>query len=539
MNAAGVNRARGSPLGAMGTTTCPTYARSSRLQALDRSTYTIVDVASIQQAPTILFGVFIVFDESAAVFYLDMILGSRSLDTRSRASRIKGRQLLAIGASVPLNVATLATALNPLPLSAILGAVTVAELIATPAHAQNVPTSGTTTTYVSMPTVTVQPTYTYSSTNSTVVSSTNSTVVQTSGSQISTAAGQATVRVTRTFTETLSERNDSAVKGGGTLTPSENGGAPSSVRSYAPDASLQAYFPNNVLKPGAEVFTPSYRIFATGFGGGFNDVTSLQGSFFGGLIGVDAQVMPNLIIGGAAGGSDSRSSSSAFAANSDSTGFNGSVYGIYSKNAYYAQSLTTLSSFNNDTRRVVGAFGGAPGATEVAAFGSFEVRERVELGRVLTGSDIPGLGDYKIVPFVAFEYANLHIDGHSEINVQGTGASQNLTTQGQNVTDLPTFVGARFERKYDLGNGMTLTPIVRLAYVHQFANAPVTSTFAAASSTAIFAANTTTLGRNAALTKAGFELGLSASTVVFANFDGLFSGDTSLYGGRAGVRYSF
>ena len=434
----------------------------------------------------------------------------------------------------PYNPYTIVSTINPAAPNRIVTTINPTTLDTIAANVQPFsPNVLTTTTNTSTGTTTT----TISPANGSSGNTNNyNNVAYAQNSQVGTAAGQASIRAGRTVSETLSDRNEDTVQGDGTLVQPATEAAPSSVRSYAPMERLQAYFPSNVLKPGPEAFTPKYKVYGTGFGGGFNDSSSLRGDFVGGLVGLDAQVLPNLLVGGAAGGSSTRASLAAGAASANIDGFNGSLYAIGTKGAYYAQSVTTFSAFTNETRRNVAV---GPGANEVALFGSFEVRERVEIGRVLTSKDVPSLGPYKIVPFIGFEYANLRLNGHSESNYAGTGTFADLTISGQTVTDLPAFIGARFERTFALGNGMTLTPIVRLAYVHQFADAPVTSSFAAATGATVFASNTTTLGRNAALTKAGAELAVRSNLVVFANFDGLFSGDTSLYGGRAGVRYAF
>jgi outer membrane autotransporter protein len=51
--------------------------------------------------------------------------------------------------------------------------------------------------------------------------------------------------------------------------------------------------------------------------------------------------------------------------------------------------------------------------------------------------------------------------------------------------------------------------------------------------------NAAQVGANAAQVKAGVQMALNPMTVIFANFDGEFSGSAQSYTGKAGVRVSW
>ncbi len=351
------------------------------------------------------------------------------------------------------------------------------------------------------------------------------------GSQASSSgAASASLGVTRAFSQTLDDHNEASVNGDGSVSPA---GTPANASGYAEAKDFSANFPMKIRK--SEAFTPAYRVFATGFGGGFELSGGQTGGFYGGIAGLDYQILPNIILGGAVGYSGSGSIVSSVGASGRTSGVNGSLYAIGTAGPFYAQTITTLSSISNHTLRNVAEVG----ALESASFGSFEVRERLEFGRVLSQKDLAFLGTVKITPFVALEIANIHVNGHSEINLTGIGNAAGLTTAGQDIADVPSFVGMRIERSFDVGNGMILTPIVRLAYVHEFATQSGAQSVVTATSESVIASNGTLLGRNAAQTKAGAELSLNSSTVIFANFDGYFAGTATLYGGRGGIRVSW
>lgn len=358
-----------------------------------------------------------------------------------------------------------------------------------------------------------------------------------SGGQIGGTVGIATIRTTRQVTETLNDQNVSQLEKSNAA-PVDTA-LPTFVAQYAPLSDYVAVKKGSPIVVDRTPVPPKYRVFGTVFGGGFDSTgfagAAEKGDYYGGLVGVDYQVQPNSILGIAIGGSGSRVDIDALTASGRVAGFNGSIYFITAFNKFYAQTVTTLSSFSNDTTRFV------PGvnALEKASFGSFEARERLEFGRIFDLGDVYGIPKFKVVPFIAVEIANLHQNGHTEYDANGGGGAASLTTEGTDILDVPGFIGARVEASYALGNGMTIRPIVRVAYVHQFASAPILQTALISSPSATFASNTTLLGPDSVLTKAGFELDVVKNTVVFANFDGLFSKNDDLYGGRAGVRYSF
>jgi hypothetical protein len=450
---------------------------------------------------------------------------------------------LYLGIALP----TALTPLPPLPLSAVLTVaaldVLTGVLIPQEASAQVVSSGGGSTTTGGTTTTTGGTTTTTGGTTTTTGGTTTTSGggttllapgTATQGSQVNSGASYGTVFITRTFTETLGDRNQQTVTGDGSV---QLPGLPANASGYAEPSAFQAKFPINVKDVPAPA--PAYRVFATGFGGGFNESGGQNGSFYGGLAGIDYQVLPNLIVGAAAGGSESRLSIASANASGTTSGVNGSIYAIATAGPFYAQTLTTFSSFSNHTSRNVAAADGFAAALEAASFGSSEIRERAEFGRVLTSKDLPWLDAVKITPFVALEIANLHLNGHSEINVNGVGNFAGLTTAGQDIADVPGFVGARIERSFDVGNGMVLTPILRAAYVHQFATQSVTQAVLVSTGASVFTSNGTLLGRDAAQVKAGAELSISRNTVLFANFEGLFSGNSDLYGGRGGIRVTW
>jgi outer membrane autotransporter protein len=90
-----------------------------------------------------------------------------------------------------------------------------------------------------------------------------------------------------------------------------------------------------------------------------------------------------------------------------------------------------------------------------------------------------------------------------------------------------------------LGNGLSFTPIIQAAYVHEFA--PQRTQFGTLASLpgSTFLVNGARPDSNAAQVKVGGELALGPNSALFANFDGEFAGHDQFYGGKGGLRYTW
>ena len=104
---------------------------------------------------------------------------------------------------------------------------------------------------------------------------------------------------------------------------------------------------------------------------------------------------------------------------------------------------------------------------------------------------------------------------------------------------MPGFVGARFQSVTGIGNGLLLVPTLQAAYVHEFA--PQRSQVASLIDlpAATFLVDGARPSYTSAQVKAGAELVVGPHSVLFANFDGEFSGQNQFYGGKGGFRYTW
>ena len=275
----------------------------------------------------------------------------------------------------------------------------------------------------------------------------------------------------------------------------------------------------------------TWRAWATGYGGtedvhgdsglGSNGLTS---TIYGGSLGVDYQLSPNYRAGIAVGGSDGSFNLPTLATSGSTTGGHIAFYDLATFGAFYAASSNSFSYYTNKTTRT------AVADTERGTFDSHEFRTRVEFGRHV---DVYGA---VLTPFVALDIAELRSNGFIEKTLTGPGVF-GLSVQGQSVASVPATVGARWQQKAVLGNGMVFAPSVQIAYVHEFA--PERSQIAgfAVLPGSTFLVNGARPDRDAAQIKIGGQLGITPASALFASFDSELSGHAQFYGGKGGFKY--
>ena len=302
-----------------------------------------------------------------------------------------------------------------------------------------------------------------------------------------------------------------------------------------------ADLPSTRAAPPPPAFAPvrTWRAWATGFGGA-EDIHGQAGigsatqndTIFGGTLGVDYQLLPNYLAGIAIGGSDGEFNVAGRATSGSTTGGHIAFYDLAEFGPFYGASSNSFSQFTNHTTRNVAGFGGLAGETDRGDFDSHEFRTRLEFGRhVAAYSGV-------ITPFVALEIAELRSNGFNETNLAGPTVL-GLNVQGQSSADVPGFVGLRYQGVAPLGNGMVLSPSLQVAYIHEFApeRTQIGGLIDLPGST--FLVDGARPSSNAAQVKAGAELAIGPRSVIFATFDGEFSGQAQFYGGKGGFKYLF
>jgi len=252
--------------------------------------------------------------------------------------------------------------------------------------------------------------------------------------------------------------------------------------------------------------------------------------FFGGLMGLDYQVAPNLLVGVALGGSSANFNVGSLSTNGALTGFHAGLYGAYTMGASYVALNETFSTWDNRTSRTAGGYATMPYEQLRAGFGSTEFRTRAEVGH---GIPVAGI---KATPFIASEYAAWQSNAFSEGSsvIASTFALKN---NGQAISSLPTFVGLRLSDGFTLANGWRLAPVGSVAYVHEFFPQRQFTNILLSMPGAAFNVSGPRSTFNLVQTKLGAQLNLTNQLALFSDFQGEFSYVSQSYGGKAGLKY--
>jgi outer membrane autotransporter protein len=282
---------------------------------------------------------------------------------------------------------------------------------------------------------------------------------------------------------------------------------------------------------------PVYRAWFAGFGGSWHldgqadpGSATLSHSTVGGAAGLDYRVNPNLLVGVAAGGSASTFSVPDRSTSGSLDGAHIGTYGVARWDAWYAAGALAFNAFDNKVTRTIAGVG----PTEIATgtFNSDMLSGRFEVGYKRT------FNGFAITPFAAVQFAELWQSGYAETSTTLAGAPgvNGLTYSSQTVSSLPTFLGAQFDTRVMLANGMVWSPYARVSWVHEleptrdinasFITLPVTNF-------TVFGPSAT---RDAARVDLGSKLAIGRNTALFASFDGEFSDRSQMYAGKGGFK---
>jgi outer membrane autotransporter protein len=310
--------------------------------------------------------------------------------------------------------------------------------------------------------------------------------------------------------------------------------------SYAP--AKKAEHPAFEATPAKEppVSEARWRAWLTGFDGtakldgeagiGSASLTHNTGGLAGGL---DYQFAPDLLAGFAVGGSSSNFSVRDRITSGYLEGAHFGGYAVKTWTSLYAAGALSFSTFrNSETRTIAGV-----GTTETAtgSFGSNLLSGRVEVGSK------QALRWFTVTPFAAVQVSQLWQNGFTETNTLPTGAIDQLGLSygARSVTSLPTFLGAQFDTRFALRNGMALSPYSRLSWVHEFKPDRTIDASFIALPAAAFTVDGPRAASDAARIDAGAKLAVARNAWVFASFDGEFSSRSQSYAGKAGAKVNW
>ncbi|WP_380786481.1 autotransporter domain-containing protein [Sphingomonas sp. R86521] len=251
---------------------------------------------------------------------------------------------------------------------------------------------------------------------------------------------------------------------------------------------------------------------------------------WGGLVGLDGEVSPGLRAGFVAGGLDTRFNTTARATKGKASSFHVSAYSSFAlptAGSYWRGSVA-YGHYAINTTRIAGGIGGVAAETETARYNASELRLRGEIGqRVATGS-------FDLTPFLAAEFARLDTNGFAE-----RGGALALQADRQRTTSLPVSAGLRVSGAFPFGNGLSLRPMIEGSYSHEFRrNRDIGVDFVSLADTA-FTIEGARPSQSAFVGKAGVQLPLAPTLVLYATGTGVASSQQRSYAGNLGVRIGF
>ena len=316
------------------------------------------------------------------------------------------------------------------------------------------------------------------------------------------------------------------------------GGADGAALGYAEERTSPATSAFNAMKA-PPLAQPQWRAWVAGFGAsqslsgdavigsaGFNDRVA------GGAIGVDRLVNPDLLVGIAAGGSAATFSVDDRATSGRVDGGHVGAYAIQRFGASYLSAQLAYSHFNNATMRLINAIG--PIETAKGAFDSDQLGGRLEIGHAFAFDAIT------VTPFAAVQAARLWQGAYTETSTAGALPGMlGLSYAAKGVTSLPTFVGARFDARFDFGNGVVWMPFVHAAWVHEFD--PTRDVTASLSSLSLpsFTVEGARAAADAGRVELGSRLALNRWWELSARATGEFSRAGQSYTGMGSLRVSW
>lgn len=288
------------------------------------------------------------------------------------------------------------------------------------------------------------------------------------------------------------------------------------------------------------VTEPVYRAWFAGFDGTWHldgqpepGSAALRHSTAGGAAGLDYQVNPNLLVGVAGGGSSSTFSEPDRATSGTLDGAHIGTYGVGRWGPWYAAGALAFNRFENKYTRAIAGVG--PTETATGKFDSNMLSGRFEFGyrQIFSG--------FAVTPFVAVQFAELWQPGYSETSTMIGGAPGvlGLTYTAQTVSSLPTFLGAQFDTRVTLQNGIVWLPYARLSWVHEFESTRDVNAGFITLPVTNFTVFGPSAARDAARVDLGSKLAISRSVALFASFDGEFSDRSRMYAGKGGVRVTW
>jgi hypothetical protein len=278
----------------------------------------------------------------------------------------------------------------------------------------------------------------------------------------------------------------------------------------------------------------TWRVWSMGFGdqSSLKDTTSAGLDFsqqtYGGTLGADYQVNPNLLTGFAVGGSSSTFSLPDSSTSGQLEAADVGAYADAQFGSLYLLSGLSFSHFNNFTTRTVTNVG--PTETDAGRFASEQVGGQIELGWR------QAFGDFSITPFGSLGFFDTFQNQYSESADGGSGLYA-LTFTAHDAVSAPVSLGAQFDIQKSFEGGWTWSLFGRGAWEHETQPIRQINAYLDVLPSAQFTVDGITAAANVADVKLGSQLKYGSVLSLFATAEGKLSRDEREYTIMAGLSF--
>jgi autotransporter-associated beta strand protein len=280
------------------------------------------------------------------------------------------------------------------------------------------------------------------------------------------------------------------------------------------------------------VYEPRWSAWGSAFGGSSNangntstGSTNVTAGTFGFAGGMDYHVTPNTLFGFALAGAGTNWGLSNSLGSGRSDALQVGAYGInWFGPAYVAGALSFTNNWFTTSRSALGD-------QLNANFSGQTYSARAE-----GGYRFAVLPTFGVTPYGAVQFQDFFTPSYSESDVTGGGFG--LSYASNNATDVRTELGSRFDAP-TIVYGKPVIFYGRLAWAHDFVNAPALNASFQALPGSSFTVTGAAIANDSALTTAGAQIFFTPNWSLLAKFDGEFAGNAQTYAGSGTLRYTW
>ncbi len=265
---------------------------------------------------------------------------------------------------------------------------------------------------------------------------------------------------------------------------------------------------------------------------GDGNTDDLDYTIYGGTLGVDYRLSPHLLIGAAGGYASSDLDYDSRTGSYDVDTYQGALYVGYVRPGYHLGASARYAFSEYDTSRKISFGNPAVGGFDSTATGDFD--GSAFGGHLEAGIDGFGVGSLLVQPVASLSYTHISQDSYTESGA----ASLNLRVDNEDVDSLVSGLGARLYGRFDMGEGVWMTPELRVRWTHEFGDDDrrVHARLDGATAGGDFVVESAEISSDSVLVGVAWTVTTRDRLQVFAEYDAVLNEDLIEHSFSAGVR---